>query len=307
MVYKLFSVKYKEKQMKKKRIKITILTLAGLLTFSLLLVSGSIQMTDARTNTQPSDAELRAGKNFIETKVYSAEEDQEILKLFESLRVADVSDGMDVFGLTNTGLMSPEIHALWRDTVNYTHRFIGIAVTIRYVPTNKPQAPKMEAEPFDQWVSQWYNDLSSEPFTRILRKGSALVIDETPGLDVGSIGSNNIMSWKSAGCVGVVTNATARDTDEIITEKVPLYFREPGRGIRPGRNEVESVNRPVVCGGVLVNPGDVIVADGDGVIVVPRGVAKEVAAYAQATIKTDKTQRLSKYKELGLPEDSSVK
>ena len=86
--------------------------------------------------------------------------------------------------------------------------------------------------------------------------------------DVGSIGSNNIMSWKLAGAVGVVTDATARDTDEIITEEVPLYLRRPGRGIRPWRNEVESVNRPVVVGGVLVNPGDVIVADGDGVLVV---------------------------------------
>ncbi len=57
-------------------------------------------------------------------------------------------------------------------------------------------------------------------------------------------GSYNIMAWQSAGAVGVVTDATARDTDEIATQKVPLYFRKPGRGIRPGRNVVESVNRP---------------------------------------------------------------
>src|SRR5688500_20345744 len=83
------------------------------------------------------------------------------------------------------------------------------------------------------------------------------------------------MSWKLRGMVGVVTNATARDLDEIETEAVPLYFRHPGRGIRPGRNEIESVNRPVVCGGALVMPGDVIVADGDGVVVVPRARAEE--------------------------------
>ena len=52
------------------------------------------------------------------------------------------------------------------------------------------------------------------------------------------------MSWKSKGAVGVVTSGGARDTDEIVKEKVPLYFKAPGRGIRPGRNEVESVNRP---------------------------------------------------------------
>jgi regulator of RNase E activity RraA len=104
----------------------------------------------------------------------------------------------------------------------------------------------------------------------LIRPGTAVVIDEAPDADVGSIGSNNIMAWKLKGAVGVVTDATARDTDEVITEAVPLYLRKVGRGIRPGRNEVESVNRPVVVGGALVNPGDVIVADGDGVLVVPR-------------------------------------
>src|SRR5690606_34409780 len=94
------------------------------------------------------------------------------------------------------------------------------------------------------------------------------------------IGSYNILAWHRRGAVGVVTDGTARDTDEIIAEGVPLYFRGAARGIRPGRNEIESVNRPVVIGGVLVMPGDVVIADGDGVLVVPRGVAREVAEYA---------------------------
>ncbi|HEX2101391.1 MAG TPA: RraA family protein, partial [Candidatus Synoicihabitans sp.] len=123
----------------------------------------------------------------------------------------------------------------------------------------------------------------------------------------GSIGSNNIMAWKVRGCVGVVTDATARDTDEIVTQQVPLYLRRPGRGIRPGRNEVESVNRPVVVGGVLVVPGDVIVADGDGVIVVPRAQATRVAAYAKKILAGDKEGRRNLYRQLGLPEDASVK
>lgn len=286
---------------------IAVLVLSVVLGFSLLFVTTYQPTAEASQNSTSGVDELRAGKNFIPTKVYTAEEDEQILKLFEGLRVADVSDGMDKVGLANIGLMSPEIHALWKDTHNFTHRFIGIAVTVRYVPTNKPPAPRMEAEAFDKWVGNWYNKISSEPFVPLLRKGSALVIDEAPDADVGSIGSNNIMGWKLAGCVGVVTDATARDTDEIITEKIPLYFRKPGRGIRPGRNEVESVNRPVVCGGVLVEPGDVIIADGDGVIVVPRAHAKEVAEYAKATIEGDKAGRLNLYKKLGLPEDSSVR
>ncbi len=286
---------------------ITVLVLSVLLGFSLLFVTAYQPTAEAQQNPAPGMEELRAGKNFIPTKVYTAEEDEQVLKLFEGLRVADVSDGMDKVGLANVGLMSPEIHSLWKDAQNFTHRFIGIAVTVRYVPTNKPPAPRMETGAFDKWVSSWYNNISSEPFVPLLRKGSALVIDEAPDADVGSIGSNNIMGWKMAGCVGVVTDATARDTDEIITEKIPLYFRKPGRGIRPGRNEVESVNRPVVCGGVLVEPGDIIVADGDGVIVVPRAHAKEVAEYAKATIESDKAGRRNLYKQLGLPEDDSVR
>jgi regulator of RNase E activity RraA len=109
------------------------------------------------------------------------------------------------------------------------------------------------------------------------------------------------------GVVGVVTDATARDTDEVTAEHVPLYFRRPGRGIRPGRNEIESVNRPVVCGGVLVMPGDVVVADGDGVVVVPRAHAEEVARYAHRILDDDKAGRRELYEKLGLPEDPSVK
>ena len=284
----------------------TLVVLAGLMFFSVLVIAANPKPA-GKQNADPNIEELRAGKNLIPTRVYSAKEDEQILKLFEGLRVADVSDGMDKVGLTNIGLMSPEIHAAWRDTTHYTHRFIGIAVTVRYVPTNKPPAPRMETAAFDKWVGQWYDTLSSEPFVPLIRKGTAIIFDDAPDSDVGSIGSNNIMGWKLSGCVGVVTDATARDTDEIATEKMPLYFRKPGRGIRPGRNEIESVNRPIVCGGVLVEPGDVIVADGDGVIVVPRSVAKEVAEYARATLDKDKTGRRGLYQKLGLPPDDSVK
>ena len=114
------------------------------------------------------------------------------------------------------------------------------------------------------------------------------------------------MLWKTRGAVGVVTSGGARDTDEITKEKIPLYFRGPGRGIRPGRNEVESVNRPVTVGGVLVRPGDVVVADGDGVVVVPREHAEAVARSARAVLETDKAARRKLYQKLGLPPDPTV-
>jgi regulator of RNase E activity RraA len=202
--------------------------------------------------------------------------------------------------------MDPGIRPLWKDTQAFTHRFVGIAVTARYVPTQRAAAGSWAAPEYDKWSGDWYGRLSPEPFVDLLRSGSALVIDDAERADVGSIGSNNIMAWKLRGAVGVVTDATARDTDEIATEKVPLYFRRPGRGIRPGRNEIESVNRPIVCGGVLVIPGDVVVADGDGVLVVPRAVARDVARYARRILEGDKDGRRKLYEKLGLPKDKSV-
>jgi regulator of RNase E activity RraA len=273
----------------------------------LLVVSCSLvgSLQAAESEVAP---EFRAGKNFIHTRVFTQEDDQRILKAFEGLRVADVTDGMDFVGLKNVGLMDPEIHPVWKDTKDYAHRFVGIAVTVRYVPTQRPAPPAgLSYEEFRKLEGKWYNELSSEPFGELIRPGTAIVIDEAPDADVGSIGSNNIMSWKIKGAVGVVTDATARDTDEVATERMPLYLRKPGRGIRPWRNEVESVNRPVVVGGVLVKPGDVIVADGEGVAVVPRDVALTVAEYAHRIIEEDKAGRRALYQKLGLPADPSVK
>src|SRR3990167_9097685 len=63
---------------------------------------------------------FRAGKNFIETKVYTVEEDQKVIDYFKGLRVSDVTDGMDKAGLADIGLMDPAIHPLWKDTEHYT-------------------------------------------------------------------------------------------------------------------------------------------------------------------------------------------
>jgi len=274
--------------------------------YGLFLLWATLSPLEAKAQ-DGGDDELRAGKNFIPTKIYTEEEDQEILQLFQGLRVTDTSDGMDKAGLPGIGLMDPGILPLWKDTGRFTHRIVGIAVTVRYVPTQKHPAGKMAPEEFDKWEGNFYSQYSSEPFVPLIRKGTVLVFDDAAASDVGTIGSNNIMGWVSRGCVGVITDSSVRDTDEIITQKIPLYLRKPGRGIRPGRNEIESVNRPISVGGVLVMPGDVIVADGDGVIVVPREHAATVAQYAREILEKDKQGRRALYKKLGLPDDESVR
>ena len=116
------------------------------------------------------------------------------------------------------------------------------------------------------------------------------------------------MIWKSKGAVGIVSAGGVRDTDEIMKQKIPLYMNiaRRGRGIRPGRNELESFNKPVVIGGVYIRPGDVVVADGDGVIVVPRERAAEVAEAAREELRLDKAARKRLYQQLGIPLDQTV-
>jgi 4-hydroxy-4-methyl-2-oxoglutarate aldolase len=243
--------------------------------------------------------EKPGGSSFIQTNWYTEAEDLELLELYHDLRVADVSDGMDRVGLPGQGLVDAALHPSWVEYPSLAHVFRGIALTVRYVPTQRPDRPAPGRD-FSEWEGDFYSSWSSEAFVPLIHKGVAIMIDDVEEMDIGSIGSNNILYWKSKGAVGVVTDASSRDTDEIAMERVPLYLRKKGRGIRPGRNELESVNRPISLGGVLVCPGDVVVADGDGVIVVPRAVAREVALEAAAVLK-------GVYEQLEMPLDKTVK
>ena len=268
-----------------------------------LLLAAFNLLTIAQT---PDKATMEKGINYIPTKTYSEADDRKVLDLYKDLRVADVSDGLDMVGLSGTGLVDQAIHADWVDLKDFKHIFRGIAVTVRYVPTQKPALPPA-GDDFKKWEGNWYGNYSHEGFLKVLRPGSAVIIDDVEDKDIGSIGSNNILAWVKAGAVGVVTDAGCRDTDEVGLEQVPMYLRKKGRGIRPGRNEIESINRPVVIGGVLVCPGDVVVADGDGVVVVPRAVAEQVAKYASEILVGDKAGRKSLYEDLGRPLDKTVK
>lgn len=237
----------------------------------ILVLAGTMRAQEKRIEHLEPQVKL-----YISYEQYSQADNQRILKLYQDLRVSDVSDGMDVVGLADVGIVSNEIKPLWRDTVNFAHRIVGIAVTARYVPTNKREA-KMPSDV----VKHWYKDLTPETFVDQLFPGCILVIDGNEDGDTRTIGSNNIRGWQKKGMLGVVTSGGLADSDEIIAEKVPAYYRRIARGFRPGRNELESVNRPVNLGGVLVRPGDVVMADGDGVVVVPREHAVEVAEAAK--------------------------
>jgi regulator of RNase E activity RraA len=234
--------------------------------------------------------------------------DDQLLTLYDGLRVADVADGMDVVGLRGVGLVDTRIQALWKDFDELDHQFHGIALTVRYVPHNLVVPNPIPADSFAAWESKWYNEVSPEPFLELIRPGTAIVIDASGNGDTGSIGSFNSLEWTRRGTRGIVTTGSARDTDEIAKQQIPLYMDplQRGRGIRPGRNMIESVNQPVEIGGALVRPGDVVVADGDGVQIVPREHAERVALIARGVLDKDMAGRRALYEQLGIPPDRTV-
>lgn len=234
--------------------------------------------------------------------------DDQLIKLYQGLRVADISDGMDMVGLMDVGLMDPAITSLWKDISSFKHQFVGIALTVRYVPTNRPYTEWVKKDEYTHWRDQWYTHISGEPFIPSIKKGNVIVIDNHGDGDAGSVGSNNSLLWTQKGAVGIVASGGIRDTDEMIKQNIPTYFdfSKRGRGVRPGRNELESFNKPIVVGGVLVRPGDIVVGDGDGVIVVPREKAEEVALAARNELNIDKEARKKLYLELGIPLDETV-
>jgi 4-hydroxy-4-methyl-2-oxoglutarate aldolase len=240
--------------------------------------------------------------------------DDVLLELYKGARVADVVDGLATVGYTGIGVMDPEIAPLWKDVKDMSHRFSGIAVTVRYGPTNKPMYPGADLtkpenyEVYRQWRGMWYSQLSPEPFQEFIKPGTVIVMDNKDDNDTGSTGSNNIMSWKDKGAVGLVTVGGIRDIDEIILQRNPVYtnYYKRGRGERIGRNELIDVQRPVVVGGVLVEPGDIVVADSDGVVVVPRRVAVRVGQIAYQELVDDIAGRRRLYEILELEYDETV-
>jgi 4-hydroxy-4-methyl-2-oxoglutarate aldolase len=252
-------------------------------------------------------AQAPFSKQYLPMKQYSQAENEAIVKKFFDLRVTDVVDGLDVVGLQDVTVMDPGIQQLWRDEQKFTHRIYGIAVTLRIVPPQE-RAPTFRSHAeFAKWESEWYGSKIPGDFEQHLKPDTILVIDASRTRDVGFCGSNNALSWFSRGMRGIVTDGGCRDSDEMILQRIPVYHRGSTRGIDPGRVVIESYNTPINAGGVLVMPGDVIVADTEGVVVVPRARAEAVAAAARKIQEDDKGGRRRLYEKTGRQPDFTVK
>lgn len=231
--------------------------------------------------------------------------DQEILAKFWKVRCTDVSDALDSVGLMDVQVMAPSIRPLWEGP---DLKMVGVARTAKLVPDSTP-VPRMTYEEYERALG--LDPDSNIPlgagldFARQFGPDQVWVIDGQ-GTRAGVWGSDICLLGTMRGVRGFVTNCVARDSDELRRQKGVVYAQMRSCTHVFGRTRVVGADVPVECGGVTVTPGDVIVGDNDGVVVVPRALAAEVAERAIKIRVWDMEARRKKFAALGLPIDETV-
>ena len=191
-----------------------------------------------------------------------------VVEGFRTVEAASVSDAMEqLYG--QRGYMSHEMRAL------STTKFAGRAVTVLL---------KKEEHKEGSAASQGMLDAIDAA-----APGTVYVMVLEDGADYAGIGALMATAMKVRGLTGAVIDGGVRDTPQIRRIQFPVFSRGVVPSTTINHYRFAGSNIPVTCAGVLVNPGDIIVADEDGVAVVPKEKAADVLKKAQDLDNTEHT------------------
>ncbi|MFO1329838.1 MAG: ribonuclease activity regulator RraA [Rubrivivax sp.] len=148
---------------------------------------------------------------------------------------------------------------------------VGEAFTLRYMPAREDLNPITV-----------FND-RAHPQRKAVEEcppGAVFVIDSRKDARAASAGGILVSRLMKRGVAGVVTDGGFRDSPEIAKLPFPAYHQRPSAPTNLTLHQAIDINVPIGCGDVAVWPGDVVVGDGEGVVVIPAGIADEIAAEA---------------------------
>jgi regulator of RNase E activity RraA len=145
---------------------------------------------------------------------------------------------------------------------------VGEAFTLRYIPAREDLNPlsvfQDRAHPQRKAVEE-------------CPEGAVFVIDSRKDARAASAGSILVSRLMKRGVAGVVTDGGFRDSPEIAELAIPAYHNRPAAPTNLTIHQALDINVPIGCGDVPVWPGDVVVGDGEGVVVIPAHIADELA------------------------------
>ncbi|MBT9290963.1 ribonuclease activity regulator RraA [Prosthecodimorpha staleyi] len=145
---------------------------------------------------------------------------------------------------------------------------VGPAYTLRYMPAREDLNP----------ISVFQD--RAHPQRKAIEEcppGAVMVIDSRRDARAASAGSILVTRLMVRGCAGIVTDGGFRDSPEIADLALPSYHHRPSAPTNLTVHQAIDINVPIGCGDAPVFPGDIIVGDGEGVIVVPAHLADEIA------------------------------
>jgi regulator of RNase E activity RraA len=148
---------------------------------------------------------------------------------------------------------------------------VGEAFTLRYIPAREDLNP---VSVFQDRAHPQRKAVEDCP------PGAVFVIDSRKDPRAASAGSILVTRLMKRGVAGVVTDGGFRDSPEIATLGIPAYHNRPSAPTNITLHQALDINVPIGCGDAPVWPGDVIVGDGEGVVVIPAAIADEIAAEA---------------------------